>query len=179
MKRFLILTLAFVLTFSVAGCGNAAQESQVQENTEKSADATPSNQSDAVNPATTMLSFDTNGDGMLQSNEFPVPTGKTFGIESQYSELYTLAAAASSERIVGNLGKDSTDLVIPTLCVYGEYDAEAGGKNYICGYGEQFYYDVGKNVAVENAPVYSSNGGGGTIARLTVKNGELVDIQET
>lgn len=124
--------------------------------------------------------YDTNGDGSLQSWEFPVPTGEAFGLEGEDAALYTAAASAKADTMLPRISGTDTMLLLPTLSVWGTYDGENGEKHYVCGYGEQFYYDLGAELQDMQNPQYSSNGGGGNPARITLAaDGTLVDVQET
>lgn len=124
--------------------------------------------------------YDVNGDGSLQTWEFPIPTGEAFGLEGEDAALYTAAAKAKADLILPRVRDTDTMLLLPTLSVWGAYDGENGERHYICGYGEQFYYDLGSGLQDIKHPRYSSSGGGGNPARITLAaDGTLVDVQET
>lgn len=124
--------------------------------------------------------YDVNGDGALQAWEFPVPTGETFGLTGEDAVLYTAVSQAKASEIIPRVSGGDTMLMLSSLRVLGEYDGENGEKNYVCGCGTQYYYDLGGGLADPRNPKYSSSGGGGNTARVTLAaDGTLLDIQET
>ncbi len=132
---------------------------------------------ETVPPVDSGIPYDVNGNYTIESWEFPVPTGETFGLTGQDAVLYTAAAKAKATLMTQRMGVYSTDLMLPMVAVYGEYPGENGATNYVCGYGEQFFYDLG---ADPNQLEPSNSGGGDTVARLTLSaDGQLTDVQET
>lgn len=178
MKKILAILLALTCLLALAGCGGAADT----EEPEMDRPATDSEEPEieASDPEGMAIAiYDANGDGILQTLEFPVPTGETFGLTGGDAVLYTQAAKAAIERTGGDLSTD-TMLILPTLRVYGAYDGDNGETHYVCGFGAQYYYDLGEGLADPENPVYSGSGGGGGIARITIaEDGALTDIQET
>ena len=69
------------------------------------------------------------------------------------------------------------DLLLPSLAVYGSYDAGNGAKSYVCGLLRFYYYGLDINNA-DNLPE-SQVGASGSIARITVKDGVCTEIAET
>lgn len=126
------------------------------------------------------MPYDINGDGSVQTWEFPVPTGEAMGLTGEDAALYTAAAKATAERLIPNGSGSDTMLMLTYVNVFGEYGGENGETHYVCGLGEQFYYDLGKGLDDPRSPQYSGFGGGGGLACITVAaDGTLLDIQET
>lgn len=124
--------------------------------------------------------YDINGNGSLQTWEFPVPTGEAFGLTDEDAALYTAAAEAVAKWLIPNGSGSDTMLMLTYVNVFGEYEGENGETHYVCGLGEQFYYDLGKELNDLHDPQYSGLGGGGNLARITVAaDGTLLDVQET
>ncbi|MBU5627952.1 hypothetical protein KQI82_13655 [Oscillibacter sp. MSJ-2] len=122
--------------------------------------------------------YDANGDGVLQTSEFPVPTGEAFGLEGEDAALYSAVAAYAIEQTP--VDPRDTMLILPSLRVFGEYEGENGEKNYVCGFLKRYYYDLGAGLEDPQNPVYSSSGGAGNPARVTLSaDGMLTDFQET
>lgn len=128
-------------------------------------------------PADSQIPYDVNGDSRIESWEFPVPTGEVFGLTGRDAQLYTAAARKKAAEMLPRLGSRSTDLMLPTISVYGEYPGENGETHYVCGYGEQYDYDLGADPSQLKS---DSRGGGGGIARLTLSaDGVLTEVLET
>lgn len=122
--------------------------------------------------------YDANGDGVLQTSEFPVPTGEAFGLEGEDAALYSAVSAYAIEQMP--VDSKDTMLILPSLTVFGEYEGENGDQNYVCGFLKLYYYDLGTGLEDPRHPVYSSSGGAGNPARITLSSdGTLTDVQET
>ncbi len=131
-------------------------------------------------PQAKALPFDANGDGIVQVGEFPLPTGEQMGLTDDHALLYTAVAREKTLQLRQNVGPDDTMLMLPTLRVLGSYSGENNTTHYVCGYGEQHYYDLGMGLADPRNPKYASLGGLGSIAKATMTaDGTLVDFQET
>lgn len=86
--------------------------------------------------------YDMNGDGMIQSTEFPYAEGEAFGLTGEYATLYT-AVAEYVMRGSGNV-LGGRDLTLPRIArVYGKYEDKDGNMNYICGMNTMYYYGLG------------------------------------
>ena len=102
---------------------------------------------------------------------FPVPTGAAFGLTGEDAVLYDAVANYLCPDVIGS------DLLLPSLAVYGSYDAGNGAKSYVCELLRFYYYGLDiKNT--DNLPE-SQVGASGSIARITVKDGVCTDIAET
>ena len=109
--------------------------------------------------------------GTNAATGFPVPTGETFGLKGEDAALYNAVAKRLCADVIDG------DLLLPSLAVYGSYDAGNGAKSYVCDLLRFYYYgpDI-KNA--DNLPE-SQVGASGSIARITVKDGVCTEIAET
>lgn len=178
MKRFLALACALLCLAALTAC--QAKEQDVQEEVPAVSQPVP----DAP-PADTELSeeepeapsYDANGDGILQTAEFPLPCGAAFGLEGEDAALYDAAVTALAQRWAEWLTEDETMLILPRLAVWGQYDGENGDVHYVCGLNELYYYDAGLDLA--HMDPYNSGGAGGPVRVTISASGVCTDIQET
>lgn len=179
MRRLLVLTCALFCLLVLTAC-QAKEQDIPQEEPPSTAQPAPEAPSDTSQPPAEEaepLPYDANGDGILQTGEFPLPCGAAFGLEGEDAALYDAVAAALSQRREEWLSEDETLLVIPRLAVWGQYDGANGDINYVCGLNELYYYDLGQDL--EHISPYNSGGGGGPV-RITISaDGVCTDIQET
>lgn len=194
MKGYVVRFLTVAMLLTAAGCGVPTAETTPALTPEVSAEAAVSSlpETEPTETPSAIEPYDTNGDGVLQTIEFPVPTGEVFGLEGEDAELYSSVAAAVMELSVREytgkenwmhwISETSTWLTLPHFTVVGEYDGENGEKNYICGLGIYDYYGLGEGLA-KYAPqyrVYDSVGGGGAFSRIAFSaDGTFLDVQQT
>lgn len=123
-------------------------------------------------------SYDTNGDGVLQTLEFPHPDPELFGLTGADAALFS----AVSEYIRQTLYIDPEDtmLLLSSVTVYGEYNGENGATHYVCGLWRGMDYDAGTHLAEGGAKFGSNWGGGGYLARVTLSaDGSLLEVLPT
>lgn len=196
MKRHATLILTAALLLSVTGCQAPATETPTipppAASVELTPVPTPVSEAEPTEMSSAIKPYDTNGDGILQTIEFPVPTGEIFGLEGEDAELYSRVAATvmelSMREYTGKenwmhwISETNTWLTLPHFTVVGEYGGENGEKNYICGLGIYDYYGLGEGLAKYDPKyrVYDSVGGGGAFSRITfASDGTFVDVQQT
>lgn len=196
MKRYTAWSLILILLLA-AGCQAPAGETPPVPSTAPSTEATPiptsMPEAEPTETPSAIAPYDANGDGVLQTIEFPLPTGEVFGLEGENAALYTkLAETVMELSFTGEadrewewflyLSEKAVDLVLPHFTIVGEYDGENGEKNYVGGFGIYMYYGL-SNGLVKYDPkyrVYDSVGGGGAFSRITFgANGNFLDVQQT
>lgn len=118
--------------------------------------------------------YDMNGDGMIQSTEFPYAEGEAFGLTGEYATLYT-AVAEYVMRGSGNV-LGGRDLTLPRIArVYGKYEDKAGNMNYICGMNTMYYYGLG--AAPGQWPANHTGGAGDFVLATVDPDGYLVGFK--
>lgn len=196
MKRYTAWSLILILLLA-AGCQAPAGETPPVPSTAPSTEATPiptpTPEAEPTETPSAIAPYDANGDGVLQTIEFPLPTGEVFGLEGENAALYTKLAETVMELSFAEeadrewewflyLSEKAVDLVLPHFTIVGEYDGENGEKNYVGGFGIYMYYGL-SNGLVRYDPkyrVYNSVGGGGAFSRITfATDGTFLDIQQT
>lgn len=178
MKRFLALTCVLLCLAALTAC--QPKEQGVREETpavSQPVQEAPSEGTEPSGGAPEPLPYDANGDGILQTAEFPLPCGAAFGLEGEDAALYDAVTAALAQRWAEWLTEDETLLVIPRLAVWGRYDGENGDVHYVCGLNELYYYDLGQDLG--HIDPYNSGGGGGPVRVTISADGVCIDIQET
>ena len=137
-------------------------------------DVSPENpcpRSDIVYYLYKAMTGDDTKSGADAATDFPVPTGETFGLKGEDAVLYTAVAKRLCADVIDG------DLLLPSLTVYGSYDAGNGAKSYVCGLLRFYYYGLDIKNA-DNLPE-SQVGSSGSIAKITVKDGVCTEIEET
>ncbi len=137
-------------------------------------DVSPENpcpRSDIVYYLYKAMTPDSTKSGADAATDFPIPTGETFGLKGEDAALYTAVAKRLCPEAIDG------DLLLPSLAVYGSYDAGNGAKSYVCDFLRFYYY----RLDVKNADNLPENqvGASGSIARITVKDGVCTEIAET
>lgn len=170
MKRLLVLLCVLLCLLALTACRIKEQDVPQEGPPSAVQPETPAETPEA-------LSYDANGDGVLQTSEFPLPCGAAFGLEGGDAALYDAVVAALSQQWTEWLTEDETMLIIPRLAVWGQYDGENGDIHYVCGLNHLYYYDVGQDLT--HIDPYNSGGGGGPIRVTISASGICTDIQET
>lgn len=86
--------------------------------------------------------YDLNGDGVIQSVEFPYAEGEAFGLTGEYATLYSAVAEYVMRFTSHAVG--GTYLVLPSITkIYGQYEDEQGNMNYVCGMNTLYFDDLG------------------------------------
>ena len=137
-------------------------------------DVSPENscpRSDIVYYLYTAMTREDTKKGTDTKADFPIPTGEVFGLKGDDAALYTAVAKFICPDAIDG------DLLLPSLKVYGSYDADNGGKNYVCGLLRYYYY--GLDVKNSDALPEDQVGASGSIAKITVKDGVCTAIEET
>ena len=123
-------------------------------------------------------SYDTNGDGVLQTLEFPHPAPEVFGLTGADAALFSAVSEYVRQKLY--ISPEDTMLLLSSVTVYGEYDGENGATHYVCGLWRGMDYDAGTHLAEGGARFGSNWGGGGYLARVTLSaDGRLLDVLET
>ena len=118
--------------------------------------------------------YDLNGDGMIQSAEFPYAEGEAFGLTGEYATLYT--AVAEYVMRWGGSALGGTDLALPRIArIYGEYEDKDGNMNYICGMNTMYYYGLGS--APGQWPANHTGGAGDFVLAAIDPDGNLVGFK--
>ncbi|MBQ9330496.1 MAG: hypothetical protein IJ221_05875 [Oscillibacter sp.] len=199
MKRFFAWTLCLVLLAS--GCSRSAGEGQFaaspapQEVSEPTpaaptpetpeAPAVPDEPEDP--PRSPVLPerhpaawYDQNGDGVLQTLEFPVAESAIFGLAGTDAALYDAVAADRRAWFADIYAEDGeeTMLALQSLTVYGDYETGDGAHHYVCRMGEQFWYDLGAGLGDLSAPVWSGVGSAGDTLHIVLDpEGNVVTLE--
>ena len=123
-------------------------------------------------------SYDINGDGVLQTLEFPHPDPELFGLIGADAALFSAVSEYVRQKLY--ISPEDTMLLLSSVTVYGEYDGENGATHYVCGLWRGMDYDAGTHLAEGGARFGSNWGGGGYLARVTLSaDGRLLDVLET
>ena len=118
-------------------------------------------------------------DGIVTWDEFPTPTAETFSLTNQEAALYNAAVSiCSNQALAASFCPDSTDLVLPLVSLYGQYENDDGTTTYVAGYVQCWYYNLGTGLAI-NDPVYTYGSAGGLAAYTLDGSGALVSFEET
>ncbi|MBQ8642030.1 MAG: hypothetical protein IJ480_07395 [Clostridia bacterium] len=167
MKKRLCTCITAVLVLT--GCAGSAEESSAAY-------------------ASAAETYDTNGDGLLQTGEFPYPVSAIYGLEGEYAGLYEIAARYQVDRYLENIstydpeGVDETMLILPSLTgVHAKYTDRDGNINYVCTMTVYFIYDLGRHPDSLPAPVFSDSGTGGSgeFCRIIMTpEGDVVSVQD-
>lgn len=176
MKRFLVLACALLCLAILAACQAKEQPDEPPAVSQPVPEA-PAEGAEPPVEAPDTLPYDVNGDGILQTTEFPLPCGAAFGLEGEDAALYDAVSAALAQRRAEWLTEDETMLILPRLAVWGQYDGGDGDTCYVCGLNELYYYDAGRDLA--HIDPYNSGGGGGPVRVTISADGICTDIQET
>lgn len=97
-----------------------------------------------------------------ETPKLPTPSASMFGLTGTEAALYDAAVSQKYPR-------EDSDIVLPSLCVYGSFE-ENGKTVVICGLHYDFYYDY-------TGPDWTWNGGGATTylrVELETQNGAEV-----
>ena len=128
-----------------------------------------------------LSSYDSNDDGFLQVDEFPCPVGETFGIDGEYSDIYSIVAQYYVGKLKDNSVQslDCYDLFIPSIRVALKYEDEKGNINYVIKVLVCVYYDIGMYSEHFPKPVYYDSGGMGSLCHVIISSdGALVSVEE-
>ena len=116
--------LLIILLLVMAGC-----QSPVEETPPVSVLPITTPEAEPTETPSAIPSYDVNGDGILQTSEFPIPSGEVFGLEGEDAELYTRVAAMVMElslrEYTGNenwmnwITDRNTHLILPHFTVVG------------------------------------------------------------
>ena len=124
MKLRVVPFLLIILLLVMAGC-----QSPVEETPPVSVLPITTPEAEPTETPSVISSYDVNGDGILQTSEFPIPSGEVFGLEGEDAELYTRVAAMVMElslrEYTGNenwmnwITDRNTHLILPYFTVVG------------------------------------------------------------
>ena len=142
--------------------------------------------------ATAFTAFDSNGDGILQIEEFPIPTLDIFlgsvtlreppvDSDIHYQNVYRAMAQKVVEDVI-ELEPNDPMLMLPAMDVLGWYEDENGNDNYVVILHRYFYYDIGNDP--EKLPDLDvtevKSGAAENLALITMgRDGQLIELQET
>lgn len=177
MRKILSFVAVFFLGLFCAGCaslldnGNAVLQNDTEHVPE---DASNTHNVEIVGGMDdAAISFDTNGDGVIQSDEFPLPTGSVYGLDGDEAILYDTAATITSMN-----QSDTANLCLAALSVYDSYEKD-GIKFFVCSFRRLYYYELGKGLDDTSCPEYI-RGAGGNIALFTINpDGSGCMVKET
>jgi len=127
-------------------------------------------------------SYDINNDGILQTEEFPLPTGEMFGLSGEYANVYTLISDYFVSELIDISSKypPCEYLFLPSIRVATKYEDENQNINYVVNVLICVYYDIGENYNYFPTPIYYDSGGMGNLCRIILTpEGELVSIEKT
>ncbi|MGM9662382.1 MAG: hypothetical protein ACI3WR_04750 [Oscillospiraceae bacterium] len=121
--------------------------------------------------------YDADGDGLLQTAEFPVFSGEALGLTGDDAALYDAAAETLRRQAAGRAG--DTALLLPALTVCGGYEGERGERHYVCALTCQVYEELGTGAAdavIPGSVTYIAEitlgEGGGAEVRLLSEGGD-------
>lgn len=118
--------------------------------------------------------YDLNGDGMIQSVEFPYAEGEAFGLTGEYATLYTAVAEYAGRWLAHEAG--GTYLVLPSITkVYGQYKDGQGNMNYICFMNTHYFDALGS--APGNWKYYNLGWAGDFVLATIDPEGNLVGFK--
>ena len=142
--------------------------------------------------ASAFMAFDTNEDGILQIEEFPIPTLDMFlgsvtlreppvDTDISYQNVYRAMAQKVVEDVI-ELEPNDPMLMLPAMDVLGWYEDENGNDNYVVILRRYFYYDIG--IDPEKLPNLDTAkvkiGATDNLALITMgRDGELIELKET
>jgi len=121
--------------------------------------------------------YDTNKDGLLQTEEYPAPTGEALGLSGEDARLYTAIAQNLLQVAYPENADFDCDLVLPSLYLYGKYEGKAGVTHYVCRLTETHYYNAGKSGGLQPT---DNVGTRSCIARISLhESGALAEFLAT
>ena len=118
--------------------------------------------------------YDRNGDGMIQSTEFPYAEGEAFGLTGEYATLYTAVAEYVMRWSANELGYQ--DLVLPSITrVYGQYRDAQGNMNYVCSMNTLYFYSAGDHPG--EWTLFGTGAASGFVLATIDRDGYLVGLK--
>ena len=190
-KMFLVFIAVLLLLFCVA-CGSkdteqtedftAPEGSTTPNIPDMTEQTTPTNPPESENDTIPSPPQKIHLDGQAISyDRFPIPDAEAFALTGEDASLYQAAVSHfNREAEPGYFASDSvnTDLILPSVSVFGSYTTDEGNTAYVVNFVKCFFYDLGSGLGDLDNPVYTSYNMNNLASFTLDKDGNLVAFDE-